>query len=128
MKKGVFCLCLLLSGCITSGRLYYIAPTILPGTEIEMNNSGFWISKHPFPDRVILTSEKIKNFNFSVQKKLRFKNNIFKHPDCISGERLISSLTDILGYFSKRDFYTFKGRKVKSKRLVLAAALSLPPS
>lgn len=47
----------------TPEKLYYTAPTQIPYTSIDMKNAGFWISRHPYPDRVILNSKSIEALN-----------------------------------------------------------------
>jgi len=46
-----------ISGCAIQNaiheKLYYAAPTLIPNTQLQMKTAGFWISRHPFPDKVI---------------------------------------------------------------------------
>lgn len=50
MMIGLF---LLLAGCAGRERLYYLAPTLIPGTRPEMNTPGYWTSRVPDRDRVL---------------------------------------------------------------------------
>lgn len=73
MMHTVRCLCFILpffliASCATVPPevLYPAAPTLLPGVEPDMNTSGFWIGRDPDPDRVILDSAGIGEFNRRV--------------------------------------------------------------
>ncbi len=44
-------------------KLNYSAPAVLPHTKKEMQRPGFWIAKHPSPDKVILTADRVQRFN-----------------------------------------------------------------
>jgi hypothetical protein len=64
-------LALVLSGCASSpARKYYPASdALLPGTEPEMNAPGFWISRHPAPDALILDDSGIAELNAQIREK-----------------------------------------------------------
>ena len=68
----------LCSGCALKEKLYFRAPTELPFVTREMKTAGYWISRHPSPDRIILDSKKIEQFNERV-KELKLIENI--RPD-----------------------------------------------
>ena len=66
-----FLLALVLTGCAsTPARKYYPASdALLPGTEPEMNAPGFWISRHPAPDALILDDAGIAELNAQIRDK-----------------------------------------------------------
>lgn len=45
------------------------APSVLPGTERDMKSPGFWISRHPSPDALILGAEELKMFHQKLVKE-----------------------------------------------------------
>jgi len=104
---------LVISGCVTSEQLYSIAPTVLPHTERNMKTAGFWISRHPFPDKIILSSEEIAGFSASIQNELHLTKNIFGLNN-ISGAEVRKSLEATLNEIVRKG-YCWGGRKAPLK-------------
>ena len=67
---------LLFTGCMVKEQLYYAAPTALPNTSREMKSPGFWIGRHPCPDKVILSPSEIEKFNWRIQSELKLTKDI----------------------------------------------------
>ncbi len=80
-------LLLLLAGC-TVERHYALAPTLTPGTQPEMNTPGYWIGRHPDPDRLLMTSAEIDLFNARIRTELKTVADITAYPATISGRGL----------------------------------------
>jgi len=94
--------------CTPRERLYPIAPTLIPHTERNMKTAGFWISRHPTPDKIIFSSDEIVRFNARIEKELKLTRNIIGLTTVLS-EELKSSLEKPLKDFSK-GFYLKAGR------------------
>jgi hypothetical protein len=56
----------ILSGCVQRQQIL-AAPTLLPGTDRNMLTAGYWISRHPSPDTLILTTEQIAELNRQIE-------------------------------------------------------------
>lgn len=74
-------------GCapVTSGG-YFAPPGTLPHTDRSMKTAGFWISRHPSPDKIILSPQEIVAFNQNVQNRLGLTKNLAKWPVLLSGK------------------------------------------
>ncbi|MFH0997382.1 MAG: SH3 domain-containing protein [Pseudomonadota bacterium] len=62
---------LILFGCAQQCHKPLAAPTLLPGTDRSMLTAGYWISRHPSPDALVLTSEQIAGLNRYIEKDLK---------------------------------------------------------
>ena len=102
----------LLSGCASHEKLYYIAPSLLPGTERPMKTAGFWISRHPCPDRLILTADEIQNLNETMVNDLAVTKDIIHMPAPFPGNTLRECIEEDLGRYMEKTFFLRDGRKV----------------
>lgn len=100
-----------LSGCTTSELLHYSAPSLLPHTEREMKTAGFWISRHPDPDRIILTPQEIVRFNERLEKELAVTRDIFALPSPLPGDEIRSMMKEDLKLFEGRRLYLKSGKR-----------------
>ena len=57
-----------------------VAPALIPGTRPEMNSPGYWIGKHPFPDRTILKGDEIAKFNAAIRDELKISYDLATFP------------------------------------------------
>ncbi len=105
----------LVSGCAMKERLYYAAPTLLPGTQRAMKTAGFWAGRHPFPDRIILDSEGITRLNLSVQDELGLTLDITRLASPLPGDGVRSTIQDSLGYCAGRRLYHEDGREISPR-------------
>jgi hypothetical protein len=64
-------LSLILSGCAAQSHKTISAPTLLPGTDRNMLTAGYWISRHPSPDALVLTTEQIAGLNRHIENDLK---------------------------------------------------------
>ncbi|MFA5059700.1 MAG: SH3 domain-containing protein [Candidatus Omnitrophota bacterium] len=92
-------------------KLYYAAPTLLPNTTREMKTAGFWISRHPDPDRIILSSSEIIKFNERLESPLNLNKDILKTSSVVSGDDLKKTLEGWIGDFKGKNFYHHDGTK-----------------
>lgn len=58
-----------------------------------MNSPGYWIGKHPFPDRTILKGDEIAKFNAAIRDELKISYDLATFPERFSGGRLSQALT-----------------------------------
>ena len=107
---SILFLTFLSSGCISRERLYYIAPTLTPGIRPEMNTSGFWISQHPYPDRIIMNRDEIEEFNASIVNELKSVADILAHSPSLSGQEVKARLERSYGHFVEGEHYQADGR------------------
>lgn len=95
----------------SSAQRYLIAPTVLPHTTQEMKTAGFWISRHPFADRLILSQEEIRSFNAYVQNDLQLTKDLTQSALQYSGGELKKTLEETWENFLKKGFYSGNGTK-----------------
>lgn len=75
-------------------RLDPAAPSVLAHTSREMKTAGFWISRHPSPDDVIMTPERIAAFNARIQNDQKLTKDIFKVMGTALRYGIITRYTD----------------------------------
>lgn len=95
-------------------KLDYAAPSLLAHTTREMKTAGFWISRHPFPDQIILLSEEIQLLNCEIQNKLKLTKDIPHLPASFSGKELKTALENKLVELAERKLYLKKNKATKS--------------
>ncbi len=117
-------------GC-AEDRLYYTAPSILPTSFLSVDSSksskeihrqkqnwqpaspaermmkrpGFWISRHPSPDKIILNSQEILQLNSNIQNELKLTQDIIQSSAAYSGQKLRREFEGTLESFLKRKLY-----------------------
>lgn len=104
-----------LCGCAAEERLYYAAPTLLPGTERAMKTAGFWAARHPSPDRVILDRQGITELNRQIQDDLELTRDIPRLASPVPGEEVRSKIQELLDYHAGRCRYHENGSVVASR-------------
>ncbi len=110
-----FILFLVASGCASTEKLYPAAPSLLPSTQREMKTAGFWISRHPFPDKAIMTPAQIEKFNQSIREDLKLTKDITLIPETVEGESLREDLEKTLKDFTAAGYYLPPGGKADGK-------------
>ncbi len=105
--KTYFFFVLLLCGFADAAgdRLSPAAPALLPHTERAMKTAGFWIGRHPFPDKVILAPDEIERFNAKVRDELSLTKDLLKLPAEFSGDELRRTFTQTLKEFQEKKYY-----------------------
>jgi len=96
-------------GCTLKENLYYAAPTLLPETERHMKTAGFWISCHPFPDKMILNHDEIRSLNLYIKNELELTKDITKLPSPYPRDDLLSLLEEDMGRYNQENLYLKKG-------------------
>lgn len=107
-------LLLALSGCASGPKekMYQGAPSLLPGTEKEMNTAGYWIGRHPDPDRVILNTDEIDELNLTIRNQLLVRNLAL--PEAVTGYALRKSFDDTANWIGNVKIYQSNGKKVNA--------------
>jgi hypothetical protein len=110
MKRIVLLLLLSLScaGYAHSEELYNAAPTDIPRVERDMKRPGFWIARHPSPDKVILDPGKIGEFNLHIQDDLKLVVDITKFPSLAGGGEFKAHQSESLKKLKAEGLYTVK--------------------
>lgn len=90
--SAVFIFSLFVSLSFADEQLTYRAPTKLANTTSAMETPGFWISRHPSPDEVIMNAEAVAEFNKSVRAKVKQIKDFTQLPETFSGEELLENL------------------------------------
>lgn len=63
----LFVAAVFLPGAVNAESLNYAAPSELVGITREMRTAGFWIARHPYPDKLIMSPLEIDRFNAGTQ-------------------------------------------------------------
>lgn len=99
IQKGCGCclmILLILSGCMPC-RKPLGGPSLVPGTDRSMLTAGYWISRHPSPDALILTPDQIADLNRHIEKDLKTVADITRVQMPDSGLELAAEMRrDIL--------------------------------
>lgn len=105
---SIFCL-ILISGCATlPQRPASSVPISIPNTIREMKSPGFWINRHPYPDKLILDESGVALFNVKIEKELNFIINPLNESSQYNGKKLRNDLTKEFSNFSGKKLYTRK--------------------
>jgi len=89
-----------------------VAPALIPGTRSEMNTPGFWIGMHPFPDKVVLNGDGIREFNEAIRNDLKITHDLASYPSTAAGKDLQAALLRDLASLSGRKLYLSGGKPV----------------
>ena len=104
-------LILVISGCAGIRKNDIPAPSPLPGITRDMNRPGFWISRHPHPDKILIKPEGIHVFNRHVEKELGFTRNIPEIAPRYDGKSLARSMEKRLLKQKLKILHLKNGRK-----------------
>ena len=70
-----------------------------------MKSPGFWISRHPSADKIILKPDEITQLNKTIENELKLTQDISSLGSAYSGEKLKLELKETLESFLKRKLY-----------------------
>ncbi|MCX5678686.1 MAG: SH3 domain-containing protein [Candidatus Omnitrophica bacterium] len=111
--SSLLILCLFFTpGCDNKERVYYSSPGVIPNTHRQMKSAGFWISRQPFTDKVILDPAGIASFNSKTEKELKLTRDPSKVGPLYSGEELTSSLTEEMRNIFDQKLYSQDARRI----------------
>jgi len=88
--------------------VYYAAPARLNGISPEMNTPGFWISRHPYPDSLILQPFQIDNLNRHINKQGTV-TKIWQHSSRMNGSTVKTQINHLLSTLFELGKYTSDG-------------------
>lgn len=88
------------------------SPALIPGTLPEMNSPGFWIGRHPFPDRTILDEQQIEALNHAIRTDLKISYDLSSYPAVYPGKELLTALNRDLEGISRLQLYRSCGTPV----------------
>ncbi|HOH46808.1 MAG TPA: SH3 domain-containing protein [Candidatus Cloacimonadota bacterium] len=63
-------------------------PVILDGVRAEMRQPGFWISRHPYPDSLLMSPSAIEAFNSRIRRSFGTVTAIDQHSTSIPGRSI----------------------------------------
>jgi hypothetical protein len=87
------------------------APPLVPGVIAAMNTPGYWISRHPDPDRAVMTAAQIAAFNDRIEVRDRSVTDLVSFDAGVEGETLKNDLGDCLSAIRGRGYYLASGRQ-----------------
>lgn len=93
-------------------ELNYRAPTMLEDVQPEMLTPGYWISRHPSADEIILDSQGIDELNEKIAQTVKSVKNIALLPENFSGDELMAQLKTILQGYEEKPYYSSSGEPV----------------
>ncbi|MBL8014239.1 MAG: SH3 domain-containing protein [Candidatus Omnitrophica bacterium] len=106
------CLGLLSLPAFAQEELNYRAPTLLKDTSPEMLTPGYWISRYPSPDSVLLDTQEIQKFNADIQRKIKSVKDVAQLPESFSGDELTERLKSLLQEYQNKQYYMPSGEPV----------------
>lgn len=93
-------------------QLTYRAPTQLPDTRPQMNAPGFWVSRHPSPDRIIMTPDEILAFNSAIRGKVKQVKDIASLAKDFSGDELTRILRSNYEDLKNKEYFSKDGQLI----------------
>jgi hypothetical protein len=100
---------LFLSSAFAEDKLFYVAPSQFTDTDQYKSRAGFWISRHPAPDQLVMDQEHISAFNLKIQNELKLTKDIFSAVDQFKTESLVGDFERILKDYEEKGYYTKEG-------------------
>ncbi len=69
-------------------KIFHAAPSQLPNTDPRMNTAGFWISRHPNADQLVMTAAQLAALNAHI-RELQLTKDIFALTSDFKTESLV---------------------------------------
>jgi hypothetical protein len=91
------------------GAQRYEAPHLIGHSLRMMKTAGFWISRHPSPDAVIMAPEQIDQFNARLRTDKKLTKDIFTIIQDLKTESLLDDLQKTLSDIISKGYYTANG-------------------
>ncbi len=88
------------------------APSLIGHSLRAMKTAGFWISRHPSPDAVIMNPEIIDQFNSRLRTDKKLTKNIFTLVEDLKTETLLQDLEGTLDGIVAKGYLTSAGVQV----------------
>jgi len=90
----------------------FTAPLLQDNVSVEMLNPGYWISRHPSPDAVIMNPDQIVKFNTSIRNRRGSVANLPNLTGSISGRTIRGSIENGLRVLRNMRLYDANGDRV----------------
>ncbi|MFA4916595.1 MAG: hypothetical protein WC560_07995 [Syntrophales bacterium] len=100
------------TGCATVETIYHSAPGMLPGTTRNMKTAGYWIERHPFPDRIILDSRELEFLNRHIIDELKTRKDLLDLPEPYPSIKIKDRIDMVSRSFKSRTLFNEKGCQV----------------
>lgn len=84
-------------------------PSLIGHSFRMMKTAGFWISRHPSPDAVIMTPDQIGQFNARLRTDIKLTKDIFTIVQDLKTESLLEDLEKTLSDIVAKNYYTDNG-------------------
>lgn len=108
MSVGVLCLCLWIRPVFVEAKEIQKAFGLLANVTASMQDVGFWIAKHPYPDKTILLLSEINAFNEKTQQQgLLF--DLKNYPLVVDKKQMRYELLFLLGHLRHKVLFNTKG-------------------
>lgn len=107
----IFIILILSFSCLHQEVYYYGPQTMLPGTTKDMSTAGFWISRHPAPDILILSKDDITSFNNDVRENNDYVRQITE-LDTAAGDDVKKHVQLIHNYITGMKLYFTNNKRV----------------
>lgn len=88
------------------------APVILPNVSPEMRSPGYWISRHPTPDRLVMDAQAIERFNSRIRRERGTVTAIWEHSTAISGRTIRTQINNLHNYVKGMRLHDAEGNRV----------------
>ncbi len=86
-------------------------PPLVPGVSAAMNTPGYWIGRHPDPDRLAMTEVEIGAFNRQTRTADLGVVEVAEFDDTVDGGKLKTDFIDCLGSIKGQGYYLADGRQ-----------------
>lgn len=93
------------------------SPTLLPHTTRLMQTPGFWISRHPAPDRPFIDRDRIEELNQHICRDLKAAADLLDETTLTSGSALQLELEKELGKLARKRLFLMTGESVSAGML-----------
>ena len=70
-------------------------PVILDGVSAEMRQPGYWISRHPYPDSLLMSPSAIEAFNSRIRRRFGTVTAIDQHSTAIPGRTIRNQINSL---------------------------------
>ena len=92
----------------------YTSPLLLENVSQAMLRPGYWISRHPSPDVIIMNDKEIESFNASIRKRRGSVSHLPSLAGNISGNTIRNGINQGLNLLKSMRLYDEKGERVPS--------------
>ena len=91
---------------------FHAAKAQLPGVAQEMRAPGYWIARHPAPDKLVLDRESIVQLNREIRASSRAVSDLSGHSSRMGGEAIRSQIRAMHALVSGMKLFDGDGNRV----------------